>query len=152
DVETGEWTSRESHVGGGIDSYYEYLLKGSRLFGDTACERMWRESVRALHKHLADEAPTGLWYGQADMATGKRTATEFGALHAFLPAVLALGGDLRRARRLEDSCFKMWTASGIEPEVLDYRSMRVVSPGYQLRPEIIESAYYLFHYTKDPRY
>ena len=44
------------------------------------------------------------------------------------------------------------TASGIEPEVLDYRSMRVVSPGYQLRPEIIESAYYLFHYTKDPRY
>jgi mannosidase alpha-like ER degradation enhancer 2 len=30
--------------------------------------------------------------------------------------------------------------------------MKVVSPGYQLRPEIVESAYYLYRYTKDPRY
>ena len=30
--------------------------------------------------------------------------------------------------------------------------MRVVRPGYQLRPEIVESAYYLHHYTRDPRY
>ncbi len=46
----------------------------------------------------------------------------------------------------------MWTLHGIEPELLDYRTMQVVSPGYPLRPEIIESAYYLHHYTKDPRY
>ncbi len=77
------------------------------------------------------------------MATGKRTATEYGALHAFLPAVLALGGDLLHAMRLQDSCFKMWTTFGIEPEVLDYREMKVVHAGYPLRPEIIESAYYL---------
>ncbi len=152
DVETGEWATRDSHVGGGIDSYYEYLLKCSRLFGDKDCEDMWRASLRALNRYLADDSPTGLWYGQADMTTGKRTATEYGALHAFLPAVLALGGDLRHAKRLEDSCFKMWTANGVEPEVLDYKTMKVTSPGYQLRPEIMESAYYLYHYTKDPRY
>lgn len=152
DVETGGWVGRGSHVGGGIDSYYEYLLKCSRLFGDADCLRMWRESLRAVNEYLADDTPAGLWYGQADMVTGRRTATEFGALHAFLPAVLALGGDLARARRLEDSCFRMWTLHGIEPEVLDYRAMRVVSPGYALRPEIIESAYYLYRYTKDPRY
>ncbi len=152
DVETGEWATRDSHVGGGIDSYYEYLLKCSRLFSDKDCEVMWRESLRALNKYLVDETLTGLWYGQADMTTGKRTATEYGALHAFLPAVLALGGDLRHAKRLEDSCFKMWTANGVEPEVLDYKTMKVTSPGYQLRPEIMESAYYLYHYTKDPRY
>ena len=152
DVETGEWVSRDSHVGGGIDSYYEYLLKCSKLYGDRDCEEMWRASLRALNRYLADDTPAGLWYGQADMATGKRTATEFGALHAFLPAVLALGGDLSRAKRLEDSCFKMWNLHGIEPEVLDYRTMKVTSPGYQLRPEIVESAYYLFHYTRDPRY
>lgn len=113
---------------------------------------MWRESVRALDKHLADSTPTGLWYGQVDMMTGQRTATEFGSLHAFLPAVLALGGELRPARRLQASCYKMWTLHGIEPEVLDYRPMRVVDAGYPLRPEIIESAYYLHHYTRDPRY
>jgi mannosidase alpha-like ER degradation enhancer 2 len=152
DVETGQWVSRASHVGGGIDSYYEYLLKCARLFGDRECEGMWRESLRALNRHLADDTPDGLWYGQVDMDTGRRTATEFGALHAFLPAVLALGGDLKRARRLQDSCFRMWTSHGIEPEVIDYRTMTVVSPGYQLRPEIMESAWYLYRSTKDPRY
>jgi hypothetical protein len=152
DVETGEWVSRASHVGGGIDSYYEYLVKCAKLFGDGDCERMWRASLRALNGHLADDSPGGLWYGQVDMASGERTATEFGALHAFLPAVLAFAGDRERARRLQASCFRMWNLHGIEPEVLDYRTMQATDPGYPLRPEIIESAYYLFHYTKDPKY
>lgn len=152
DVETGEWVSRASHVGGGIDSYYEYVLKCARLFGDKDCAAMWKESRSALDKHLADNARTGLWYGQVDMSTGQRTATEFGALHAFLPAVLALGGDLGRAKRLQDSAFKMWNVTGIEPEVIDYKSMEVRHAGYPLRPEIMESAYYLHRYTKDPRY
>jgi mannosidase alpha-like ER degradation enhancer 2 len=152
DVETGEWTSRASHVGGGIDSYYEYLLKCSRLFGDKDCADMWKESVRALNKYLADSRPTGFWYGQVDIVTGKRTATEFGALHAFLPAVLALDGDLGRARRLQLSAYKMWNLHAVEPEVIDYRTMKILHPGYPLRPEIIESAYYLFHFTKDPNY
>jgi mannosidase alpha-like ER degradation enhancer 2 len=30
--------------------------------------------------------------------------------------------------------------------------MDTVDPRYQLNPEIIESAYYLYHYTNDPRY
>jgi mannosidase alpha-like ER degradation enhancer 2 len=152
DVETGEWTSRTSHIGGGIDSYYEYLLKCEKLFGDKECAAWWRESLRAVNHYLADDGPNGLWYGEADMISGRRTSTTYGALHAFFPAVLALSGDLHRARRLQDSSLRMWTANGIEPEVFDYRLRRVISPGYQLRPEIIESAYYLSHYTKNPRY
>ncbi|MEO8381917.1 MAG: glycoside hydrolase family 47 protein, partial [Acidobacteriota bacterium] len=42
DVETGAWVSTASHVGGGIDSYYEYLLKGWLLFGDEDCRKMAR--------------------------------------------------------------------------------------------------------------
>jgi mannosidase alpha-like ER degradation enhancer 2 len=152
DVETGQWVSPQSHVGGGIDSYYEYVLKCARLFGDKDCQSMWTTHVRALNRHLAEDAPSGFWYGQVDMNTGKRTASEFGALHAFLPAVLVLGGDVKRARRLEESCFKMWNLAGIEPEVLDYREMKITSAGYQLRPEIIESAYYLWRATHDPHY
>ena len=152
DVETGAWTSPSSHIGGGIDSYYEYLAKSARLFGDPDFARMWRASRQALDAHLADDLPTGLWYGVADMTTGARTATEFGALQAFFPAVLALDGDLDRARRLQESCFRMWSLHGIEPEAIDYRTMRATEPGYPLRPEIAESAYYLYRYTKDPRY
>src|SRR5262245_26128387 len=152
DVETGKWLSPASHVGGGIDSYYEYLLKSARLFDDPDCERMWAESLRALNARLADEVSSGLWYGQVDMNTGRRTADEFGALHAFLPGVLALGGDLDHARRLQDSCLVMWNLQGIEPEVLDYRKMKVTAPAYPLRPEIIDAAFYLHRFTKDPKY
>lgn len=152
DVESGEWTSKASHVGGAIDSYYEYLLKCSRLFGDRDCESMWRTSIRALNEHLAEEAKSGLWYGEVDMDTGAFTKHEFGALQAFFPSVLAMSGDLARAKRLEASCYRMWTFKGIEPEAFDYVTMKVTDPRYPLRPEIIESAYYLHHYTHDPRY
>ncbi len=151
-VETGKWIDTTSHISGGIDSYYEYLLKCSLLFGDADCERMWRTSIGALNRYLAENSPTGFWYGYVDMNTGKRSATHFGALDAFFPAVLARSGDLDRARQLEQSAFKMWTTFGIEPEEIDYTTMKIVSPAYMLRPEIIESAYYLHFYTGDSRY
>jgi len=151
-VRTGEWTDRESHIGGGIDSYYEYLLKGWLLFGDKDCERMWLASIESLNRTVAEETPSGLWYGHVNMVTGKRLVTRFGALDAFFAGELALSGDLERAKRLEESSYKMWTAFGIEPEEIDYSRMKIVSDGYALRPEIIESAYYLYHFTKDPRY
>lgn len=152
DVETGEWINPASHVGGGIDSYYEYLVKCERLFGDEDCGRMARESLAAITERLAEETPGGLWYGEVDMATGARTASQFGALHAFLPGVLALAGDRERARRLQESAHRMWTLHGIEPEVLDYRAMDALDPRYPLRPEIVESAYVLHRVTGHPRY
>jgi mannosidase alpha-like ER degradation enhancer 2 len=151
-VETGEWVDKDSHISGGIDSYYEYLLKCWRLFNDKDCERMWLESVRAVNKYLADDFNSELWYGHADMTTGARGVTDYGALDAFFPAVLALSGDLKRARRLQASGFKMWTTYDIEPEELNYRTMQIVGAGYPLRPEIVESTYYLQHFTHDPQY
>ncbi len=151
-VETCEWTNTESHIGAEIDSYYEYLLKCAILFDDEDCRRMWRESIAAVNEYLADEADGGLWYGRAEMATGKRTKTHYGALDAFFPAVLALSGDLERARRLQDSGYEMWTLHGVEPEIYDYRKREVASPSYHLRPEIVESAYYLHRLTGDEKY
>jgi ER degradation enhancer, mannosidase alpha-like 2 len=152
DVETGKWTDPTAGIMGGIDSYYEYLLKASILFDDKDCARMWMESVTAIDKYLADEQANGLWYGQADMNSGQRTHTNYGALDAFFPAVLALGDDVHRAAELQDSSYKMWNLAGIEPETLDYAKMQITSSGYELRPEIIESTYYLYHYTHDAKY
>jgi mannosidase alpha-like ER degradation enhancer 2 len=151
-VETGKWIDTSSHISGGIDSYYEYLLKSWLLFEDKDCKKMWETSVKAVNKYLADSTRNGLWYGQADMNTGKRISTQYGGLDAFFPAVLARSGDLERARKLQESSYKMWTTFGIEPETMDYTTMRAIAPGYQLRPEIIESAYYLEFFTKDQRY
>jgi hypothetical protein len=128
------------------------VLKCERLFGDADCGTMWRDGVAAVNRYLADDGPEGLWYGVSDMRTGKRTQTTYGSLQAFLPAVLAMGGDLARAERLQASGVRMWTLHGIEPEEFDYRSNTVTDARYVLRPEMIESAYYLYHYTKDPKY
>ncbi len=152
DIETGTWTGTDSHVSGCIDSYYEYLVKCARLFGDEDCRRMWSASAGPLKTWLADTSYGGLWYGHADMRTGKRTATLFGSLDAFFPAVLALSGDVPGGAALEESCFRMWERYGIEPELFDYSTMTARDSSYGLRPEIIESAYYLYHYTHDRRY
>src|SRR4029078_13362772 len=155
-VETGAWTNTDSHISGAIDSYYEYLLKCWLLFGDQDCKRMWGESITAINKYLADairvEYEVQLWYGHADMNTGARRATTYGALDAFFPAVLALSGDLKRAGLLQDSSYRMWNHAGIEPEEFDYVARKITSPGYPLRPEIVESTYYLYRYTKDEKY
>ncbi|MEZ5344477.1 MAG: glycoside hydrolase family 47 protein [Pyrinomonadaceae bacterium] len=151
-VETGEWTNTGSHISAEIDSYYEYLLKCAILFGDEDCRKMWEESIAVVNKYNAHELRGELWYGHADMNTGKRTATTYGALDAFFPAVLALSGDLERAKRLQDSSFKMWNKHGIEPEEFDYIKMEAGHPGYPLRPEIVESTYYLYRKTGDEKY
>jgi ER degradation enhancer, mannosidase alpha-like 2 len=168
-VETGKWTDTDSHISGAIDSYYEYLVKAALLFDDQDCWRMWLSSSEAINKYLADatsgkdvltqQGPTQLWgataelwYGHADMNSGKRAATTYGALDAFFPAVLILANDPDRARLLQESSFKMWMKHSIEPEEFNYRTMEVTAAGYPLRPEIVESAYYLYHFAvKDAR-
>jgi mannosidase alpha-like ER degradation enhancer 2 len=151
-AETGEWVDTISHIGGAIDSYYEYLLKAWLLFGDEDCKAMWDESFKAIEKYVADTTHGELWYGQVNMNTGKRTGTSFGALEAFFPATLCLAGDVERARRLQESCFRMWNLYDIEPEEIDYSTMSVRDKRYYLRPESIESAYYLYHFTGDSVY
>ena len=159
DVETGKWTDTDSHISGAIDSYYEYLLKCWLLFGDEDCHRMWLDSIAAINRYLADEFDREisrrrvleLWYGHADMNTGKRTATTYGALDAFFP------GGARAFRRpdareaLAGVIFQNVDLHGIEPEEINYPTMTVMSPGYPLRPEIVESTYYLYHYTGGER-
>jgi hypothetical protein len=151
-VETGVWSDPDSHISGGIDSYYEYLWKCWRLFGDSDCLDMWNASIPAVHKYLADETRGQLWYGHAEMNGGQRTFTIYGSLDAFFPALLALSGDIDRARCLQRSSFAMWNLHHVEPEEIDYRLMRATALTYHLRPEIIESTYYLYHYSGGREY
>lgn len=152
DVTTGEWTNTRSHVGARIDSYYEYLWKCWTLFGDEECRAMWQESIAAANRHYPEEVDGDLWVGHVDMHSGARLASRYGALDAFWPGLLALSGDIAQARRLQASSFEMWNRYGIEPEAYDYRKREVVSAGYPLRPEIVESAWYLHRLTGDAQY
>jgi hypothetical protein len=66
-VETGKVTNPISHISGGIDSYLEYMLKGTILFNDKQLIEMWTPTIAAVNKNLADPTPGGLWYGHADI-------------------------------------------------------------------------------------
>lgn len=151
-VETGEWQNTESHISGMIDSYYEYLLKSWLLFKDNDFKIMYDSSISAVNRYLPDTVDSRLWYSKVDMNTGKKISTTFGALDAFFPAVLSLGGDLKKSEYLQESCFFMWKHFDIEPEEFNYKTKELTYPGYVLRPENIESAYYLYHFTKDDKY
>lgn len=151
-VETGEWQNKESHISGMIDSYYEYLIKSYLLFGDDDFKKMYDESITSVNEYLLDSADTGIWYAHVDMNSGKKTGSLFGALDAFMPAMLSLGGDIETAEQIQQSCYRMWTHFGIEPEEIDYTNFEVKSPYYILRPENIESAFYLYRKTKNPKY
>jgi len=152
DVESGQWTRTDSHIGARIDSYYEYLWKCWRLFADPDCLTMWRASIAAANRYYPEEVQGALWYGQVDMRSGERTGHEYGALAAFFPGLLAYSGDLDRARRLQASSFAMWQLNGTEPEGYDYRRRVITDAGYALRPEIVESTWYLYRLTGEARY
>jgi Glycosyl hydrolase family 47 len=46
----------------------------------------------------------------------------------------------------------MWNLYGIEPESINYVTMKATDRYYVLRPEIIESDYYLLRKTGNPEY
>lgn len=150
--DTGKWLDTRSHIRGGIDAYYEYLLKGYILFGDEDLKKMWEISLNGVEKYLTDNCDTGYWIGEADMNTGERSATVFGALDCFWNGCLVLEGKTDEAEKLQDSIYKMWMLQGVEPESIDYSTMEILSSYYMIRPEAIESTYYVWKATGDKKY
>ncbi|MDP1622868.1 MAG: glycoside hydrolase family 47 protein [Bacteroidales bacterium] len=152
DVNTGEWQNTESQIGARIDSYYEYLFKAWLLFGDKDCKLAWEIHNRAIKKHLLTEVPSGWYFTRVDMKSGKETNSLYGSLDAFYSGILALAGDTAMAGKIQKGNFFMWTAFNIEPEEFNFRTNRVTNPSYLLRPENIESCFYLYRRTKDQEY
>ena len=99
DVNTGAWVSTQSHLCAGVDSYYEYLYKSFSLFGDPELGEMWNQSIAMIQTYIKDEYDGKLWYGRADMNTGEKVSSVITLYDAFFPAILALSGDLVRAKK-----------------------------------------------------
>lgn len=152
DVQTGQWVDRISHIGCCIDSYYEYLLKGAILFDDRELREAWDLSKAAIDQHIAEEVDSALWFAQVNKETGELVNRTVTLYDAYFPAVLCLAGDLENAARYQDSWNSLWLKYGLEPMVYDYGKQEILHPAYNLNPEIIESAYYLYHFTGDKKY
>lgn len=151
-VQTGEWISTVSHLCAGVDSYYEYLYKAYLLTGDQDLMKIWIESIGSINQYLAEEHNGRLWYGRADMYSGLKVNAVVTLYDAFFPAILVLSGDTARAIRLQQSWNWLWNKHGLEPMAYNYLADSITYPVYDLNPEIVESAAYLYHFTGDTTY
>ena len=51
-IQTGHWVGRQSGLGAGSDSFYEYLLKSYILFGEKEDLEMFSDAYRSIQNHL----------------------------------------------------------------------------------------------------
>ena len=51
-VDTGSWVKKETGIGGGIDSYYEYLAKAYLLLGDPKYLYRWNKHYAGIMKYI----------------------------------------------------------------------------------------------------
>lgn len=152
DVQSGKWVNTESQIGARIDSYYEYLLKSWLLFGDKDMKKAWDISKAAIVKHLVSNTSHGTFMTRVDMNTGKETKPLYGALDAFCAGLMALSGEIPLARKIQKGNFYMWEHFNMEPEEFNFKTDSITYASYPLRPENIESCFYLYRLTKDDQY
>ena len=152
DVNTGKWVSTQSHISGYIDSYYEYLYKSWKLFGDTDFKKAFDTHNTAIKRYLVSKTGNGWFMRHVDMNTGTESATTYGALDAFYAGLCAYAGDIETARQIQLANYFMWTKFNLEPEEFNFMNDSLISPNYILRPENLESCFYLYRLTHENRY
>merc|ERR1711911_105854 len=91
-IHNGDWTRRDSGVGAGIDSYYEYCLKAYILLGDERYLDRFNRHYTAVMKYIS-QGPLLLDVHMHRPHTNSRNFMD--ALLAFWPGLQVLKGDLK---------------------------------------------------------
>ena len=103
-----------------------------------------------MEGHL--RAPSG-FYHDARMGTGHHSSRHINALQAFWFGMQTLVGDLAAAEQGAMAYYSVWRRYGAFPEVYDTTKKAPPNSNmakYHLRPELIESVYYLSHASATP--
>eukprot|EP00050_Salpingoeca_kvevrii_P001305 m.166851 g.166851 ORF g.166851 m.166851 type:complete len:773 (-) comp10342_c0_seq1:128-2446(-) len=147
DVMSGTWTVLDAGIGSNADSFYEYLLKAYILLGEPEYLVMFDTLYEATQLRMK----RGDLYHDVAMYTGATSLTWFTALSTFFPGLQVLAGDVAPAARSAAAFQAIWRQFGFAPEAVNLRTMRIVDgqEGYFLRPEMLESLFYLHAATND---
>lgn len=97
---------------------------------------------------------TDPWYVEVNMNTAALVWPLFNSLQAFWPGLQVLAGDIDPAIRTHAAFFSVWKKYGFTPEGFNLATFSVQhgQKSYPLRPELIESTYWLYKATRHPRY
>ncbi|KAJ3089872.1 hypothetical protein HK100_007627, partial [Physocladia obscura] len=153
DIDTGVWIHKLSGIGAGADSFYEYALKAHVLFGNPEYYEIFQKSYAAIQLYNRDTSPRkNKLYKNVDMDTGNQFTNWVDSLSAFWPGLQVLAGDLENAVFAHFAFFSIWQKYGAFPERFDFVGKVANIGHYPIRPELIESTYFLYLATKNPYY
>ncbi|XP_029110542.1 ER degradation-enhancing alpha-mannosidase-like protein 3 isoform X2 [Scleropages formosus] len=147
-IHSGEWVRRDSGVGAGIDSYYEYLLKAYVLLGDDLFLQRFNTHYASIMKYIS-QPPLLLDVHIHKPLLPARTWMD--SLLAFFPGLQVLKGDIRPAIETHEMLYQVTKKHNFLPEAFT-TDFRVHWAQHPLRPEFAESTYFLYKATRDPYY
>ncbi|XP_044732219.1 ER degradation-enhancing alpha-mannosidase-like protein 3 [Chrysoperla carnea] len=147
-VHSGDWIRRDSGVGAGIDSYYEYCLKAYILLGDDRYLRRFNKHYDAVMKYIS-QGPMLLDVHMHRPHTNSRNFMD--ALLAFWPGLQVLKGDIKPAVETHEMLYQVMQLHNFIPEAFT-TDFQVHWGQHPLRPEFLESTYFLHRATNDPYY
>jgi len=172
-TETGQWLTRPTHISMGAlgDSFYEYLIKAyvQSEGQDAEAFDMYIDAIRAYENKLVFTSTQSRLVYFAEL---KDTSInhKMDSLACFSGGMLALGATKSQeplktrhmtlangiANTCHESCIR--TKSHLGPETFVFSSRAdamAYGPSekyYILRPEILETYFYMWRYTHDPKY
>ncbi|CAJ0946866.1 unnamed protein product [Ranitomeya imitator] len=167
---TGRWGQHHTSVGGLGDSFYEYLLKAWLVSDrtDTEARSIYDNAIEAIEKHLIRKSNGGLTFiGEWKNGHLER---KMGHLTCFAGGMLALGADgspgdkaghyLQLGAEIAHTCHESYdrTVLKLGPEAFKFDggaeavAVRQNEKYYILRPEVIETYWYMWRFTHDPKY
>uniref|UniRef100_A0AAR5P443 alpha-1,2-Mannosidase n=1 Tax=Dendroctonus ponderosae TaxID=77166 RepID=A0AAR5P443_DENPD len=167
---SGKWGQHHMSMGALGDSFYEYLLKAWLQSGkqDNEARQMFDESMDAAFRYMLHESPAGLTYF-ADLKF-ERLEHKMDHLACFSGGMLALASRTLKndraskymdvAKKITNTCHESYvkTHTKLGPEAFRFsegaeaRALKSSEKYYILRPETIESYFYLYRLTKDEKY
>ena len=148
DVESGKWIRTDCGVGAGLDSYFEYLLKGYVLFGDREYWDMFKEHYLSIDRYMR----RGEHMVQVSMDNPTRPIRSYSdSLAAFWPGLQVLAGDVWGARTVYEGFLQVVDKWEVLPEAYNF-DLGVHWGQHHLRPEFIESTLFLYQVTRSAKY
>ncbi|CAG5099194.1 Oidioi.mRNA.OKI2018_I69.XSR.g16333.t1.cds [Oikopleura dioica] len=170
---TKQWGQKLVSVGALGDSFYEYLLKTfayTNKSDKTALEMYW-DAYEGIEANLIKRSSSGLTY--IGEYKSSRTQPVMAHLTCFAGGMIAMSAHVdpaiseeKRAHLMEtaaavtSTCHESYvrTPTHLGPESFrfdsgeDARQNRAQDSYYILRPEVVESYFYMWRYTKDQKY
>ncbi|XP_017782611.1 PREDICTED: mannosyl-oligosaccharide alpha-1,2-mannosidase IA-like isoform X2 [Nicrophorus vespilloides] len=168
---TGKWGQHHMSMGALGDSFYEYLLKAwiQSNKEDNEARQMFDDAMAAVLKHMLNKSSGGLLYFaelKFDRPEHKMdhlgcfSGGLLGLASKALPTSSSSGRYMDVAKGITNTCHESYdrTYTKLGPESFRFtenveaKALKTSEKYYILRPEVIESYFYMWRLTKDPIY